>query len=240
MILVYILYENNFINPLLQVESGSGGPKIIGSDRIRILIPEISSKFTVYTPALVCGSPMRLLCRPLQGWRDVPCALLPQHWLQDVQVSTVCLRSISRLIAGRFSISEIRVEIVMTRRNWINTESPENGCIYNLNHDQTILIDCQCLFFFYLVKKSSGVRKSFKYLVQAKVWILTLAPKSTIILNNFWKNTPILWHKIFMWSILLDIFDEFAYKMGGGIFFRTYDKITFFTLEFTWMRHNYS
>ena len=72
----------------------------------------------------------------------------------------------------------------MTRRNWINTESPENGCIYNLNHDQTILIDCQCLFFFYLVKKSSGVRKSFKYLVQAKVWILTLAPKSTIILKK--------------------------------------------------------
>ena len=40
--------ENNFINPLLQVESGSGsvekstgsgGAKINGSDRIRILIP---------------------------------------------------------------------------------------------------------------------------------------------------------------------------------------------------------
>ena len=42
--------ENNFINPLLQVGSGSGsnekstgsgsgGPKIKGSDRIRILIP---------------------------------------------------------------------------------------------------------------------------------------------------------------------------------------------------------
>ena len=39
--------ENNFINPLLQLGSGSdenrtgsGGPKINGSDRIRILIPE--------------------------------------------------------------------------------------------------------------------------------------------------------------------------------------------------------
>ena len=38
--------KNNFINPLLQVGSGSvekstgsGGPKINGSDRIRIVIP---------------------------------------------------------------------------------------------------------------------------------------------------------------------------------------------------------
>ena len=32
--------ENNFMNPLLQVGSGSGGPKINGSDWIRILIPD--------------------------------------------------------------------------------------------------------------------------------------------------------------------------------------------------------
>jgi len=47
-ILVYILFqdENNFINPLLQVGSneksdgsGSGGPKINGSDRIQIPDP---------------------------------------------------------------------------------------------------------------------------------------------------------------------------------------------------------
>ena len=45
---LYLVQDaNNFINPLLQVGSGSvekstgsGGPKITGSDRIRILIPE--------------------------------------------------------------------------------------------------------------------------------------------------------------------------------------------------------
>ena len=46
--LYFVQDENNFINPLLQVgsgfaekstASGSGGPKINGSDRIRILIP---------------------------------------------------------------------------------------------------------------------------------------------------------------------------------------------------------
>ena len=45
--LYFVQDENNFINPLLQVGSGSvekstgsgsGGPKINGSDRIRILI----------------------------------------------------------------------------------------------------------------------------------------------------------------------------------------------------------
>ena len=46
-VLYFVQEENNFINPLLQVGSGSrekstgsGGPKINGSDRIRILIPE--------------------------------------------------------------------------------------------------------------------------------------------------------------------------------------------------------
>ena len=47
--LYFLQDENNSINPLLQVGSGSGsvekstgsgGPKIIGSDRIRILIPD--------------------------------------------------------------------------------------------------------------------------------------------------------------------------------------------------------
>ena len=46
--LYFVQNDNNFINPLLQVGSGSGssekstgsgGPKINGSDRIRILIP---------------------------------------------------------------------------------------------------------------------------------------------------------------------------------------------------------
>ena len=47
--LYFVEYENNVINPLLQVgfgsgsdekSTGSGGPKINGSGRIRILIPE--------------------------------------------------------------------------------------------------------------------------------------------------------------------------------------------------------
>ena len=47
--LYFVHDKNNFINPLLQVgsgsvekltRSGSGGPKITGSDRIRILIPD--------------------------------------------------------------------------------------------------------------------------------------------------------------------------------------------------------
>ena len=37
--LYFVQDENDFINPLLQVGSGSGGPKINGPDRIRILIP---------------------------------------------------------------------------------------------------------------------------------------------------------------------------------------------------------
>ena len=44
--LYFVQDKNNFIDPLLQVGSvekstgfGSGGPKITGSDRIRILIP---------------------------------------------------------------------------------------------------------------------------------------------------------------------------------------------------------
>ena len=47
--LYFVQDKNNFINPLLQVGSGSvekstgsgsAGPKITGSDRIRILIPD--------------------------------------------------------------------------------------------------------------------------------------------------------------------------------------------------------
>ena len=38
--LYFVQDKNNFINPLLQVGSGSGDPKINGHDRIRILIPE--------------------------------------------------------------------------------------------------------------------------------------------------------------------------------------------------------
>ena len=50
--LYFVQDENNFINPLLQVGSvkkctgsGSGGPKINGSDwiRIRILIPDLNN-----------------------------------------------------------------------------------------------------------------------------------------------------------------------------------------------------
>ena len=52
--LYFIQDKNNFINPLLQVGSGSGsvekitgsgsgGPKSTGSDRIRILIPDLMS-----------------------------------------------------------------------------------------------------------------------------------------------------------------------------------------------------
>ena len=43
--LYFVQDENNFINPLLQVGSGSGSgePKINGSDLIRILIPEKNS-----------------------------------------------------------------------------------------------------------------------------------------------------------------------------------------------------
>ena len=48
--LYFVQDKNNFINPLLQVgsgsgsvekSSGSGGPKITRSDRIRILIPDL-------------------------------------------------------------------------------------------------------------------------------------------------------------------------------------------------------
>ena len=48
--LYFVQGKNNFINPVLQVGSGSGsvekstgsgGPKITGSDRIRILIPAL-------------------------------------------------------------------------------------------------------------------------------------------------------------------------------------------------------
>ena len=38
--LYFVRDENKFINPLLQIGSRSDGPKINGSDRIRILIPE--------------------------------------------------------------------------------------------------------------------------------------------------------------------------------------------------------
>ena len=46
--------ENNFINPLLDVGSnekstgsGSGGPKINGSGRIRILIPDVNTCYII-------------------------------------------------------------------------------------------------------------------------------------------------------------------------------------------------
>ena len=48
--LYFVQDKNNFINPLLQVGSGSvekstgsgsGGPKITGSDQFRILIPAV-------------------------------------------------------------------------------------------------------------------------------------------------------------------------------------------------------
>ena len=44
--LYFVQDKNNFINPLLQVGSGSGsgGLKINGSDRIRILIPGLTNK----------------------------------------------------------------------------------------------------------------------------------------------------------------------------------------------------
>ena len=48
--LYFVQYENNFINLLLQVGSvekstGSGGPKINGSNRIRIVIPDVYTKY---------------------------------------------------------------------------------------------------------------------------------------------------------------------------------------------------
>ena len=43
--LYFVQDRNNFINPLLQVGSGSGGPINTGSDRIRILI---SCKFILH------------------------------------------------------------------------------------------------------------------------------------------------------------------------------------------------
>ena len=45
----FVQDKNDSINPLLQV--GSGGPKITGSDRIRILIPEKNPK----NPPKKCG-----------------------------------------------------------------------------------------------------------------------------------------------------------------------------------------
>ena len=54
--LYFVQDKNNFINPLLQVGSGSvkkrtgsGWPKIAGSDRIRILIPGYSADFLFST-----------------------------------------------------------------------------------------------------------------------------------------------------------------------------------------------
>ena len=61
--LYFVQDENNFINPLLQVVSGtvkkstgSCGPKINGSDRIRIwiLIPAENSRLF---PTFYCGCP---------------------------------------------------------------------------------------------------------------------------------------------------------------------------------------
>ena len=56
--LYFVQDENNFINPLLQVGSGSGfnekstgsgGPKSNGSDRIQILIPAEALMLTAYS-----------------------------------------------------------------------------------------------------------------------------------------------------------------------------------------------
>ena len=57
----FVQDENNFINPLLQV--GSGGPKITGFDRIRILIPG----YTDHYEGLAC------LNRSYQISRIEPC-----------------------------------------------------------------------------------------------------------------------------------------------------------------------
>ena len=56
--LYFVQVKNDIINPLLQVGSGSGsvekitgsesgGPKITGSDRIRILIPVLKGGFII-------------------------------------------------------------------------------------------------------------------------------------------------------------------------------------------------
>ena len=52
--LYFVQDRNNFINPLLQVGSGSGGPINTGSDRIRILIP--GYKYTCYSALADCHS----------------------------------------------------------------------------------------------------------------------------------------------------------------------------------------
>ena len=57
--LYFVQDENNFINPLLQV--GSVGPKIRGSDRIRIAYVHIT---------LTCW-----LCPPLTSWTVFPCGV---------------------------------------------------------------------------------------------------------------------------------------------------------------------
>ena len=48
--LYFVQDKNNFINPLLQVGSGSGSgwPKLTRSDRIRILIPAETLTFFLY------------------------------------------------------------------------------------------------------------------------------------------------------------------------------------------------
>ena len=57
--LYFVQDENNFINPLLQegsgsdeksTGSGSSGPKIYGSDRIRILIPALRERILIDIP----------------------------------------------------------------------------------------------------------------------------------------------------------------------------------------------
>ena len=79
--LYFVQDKNNFINPLLQVGSGSGsvekstgsgsgGPKITESDRIRILIPvhrpaliSLTSVLDNFLPLLLCpalGHPVSL------------------------------------------------------------------------------------------------------------------------------------------------------------------------------------
>ena len=66
--LYFVQDKNNSINPLLQVGSGSvekiagsgsGGPKITGSDRIRILIPAKKYLFFfTYDQHFICYSPI--------------------------------------------------------------------------------------------------------------------------------------------------------------------------------------
>ena len=84
--LYFVQDKNNFINPLLQVGSGSwsgsgkswsvekitgsgsGGPKITVSDRIRILIPGIRSISVAKGPSSLGKERGSYLCGAMEGW----------------------------------------------------------------------------------------------------------------------------------------------------------------------------